>query len=321
MTRSLVSAAQHSVTRPETLTELFDEYDAYLFRVRNLAFDTVKIRRLYLNRAATLLSLGTAADHFFALTPRRLMSAVDGYALKYVPGSRSFFQMALRSILRFCYLRRYMDLDLSGYVPSFRRPRLASIPRAIPEDIIERLMASIDPESENGRRDLAIIAILATYGVRGWQVRHLLMCELEWATSRIHFPACKRGKSIIQVLTTEVGNRLSDYIRHERPATAMRPEVFIGSKPPYAPFKWPAELSVMITKRLRQAGLQVPEGVSGGTHGFRHAFASRLCGKVPFKYISDMLGHRDTSTVLVYAKVNFDDLAQVALPWPEGGVL
>ena len=320
MTRSLVSAEQHSASRPATITELFDEYDAYLFRVRNLAFDTVKIRRLYLNRAATLLSVGTAADHFFALTPRRLMSAVAGYALKYAPGSRSIFQMALRSILHFCYLRSYMETDLSGWVPHFRRPRLASIPKAIPEDIIERLMANIDPGSENGKRDLAIIAILATYGVRGWQVRHLRMCDLDWESGRILFPACKRGKPIVQVLTTEVGNRLSEYIRHERPATAMSPEIFIGRKPPYAPFKWPAELSVMITKRLQQAGLQVPEGVSGGTHGFRHAFASRLCGKVPFKYISDMLGHRDPSSVLVYAKVNFDDLAQTALQWPEGGV-
>ena len=87
MTRSLVSAEQHSVTRPETITELFGEYDAYLFRVRNLAFDTVKIRRLYLNRAATLLSLGTAADHFFAL-PQHLQQVLDFliFSLKFLPG-------------------------------------------------------------------------------------------------------------------------------------------------------------------------------------------------------------------------------------------
>jgi integrase len=248
------------------------------------------------------------------------MSAVAEYVLKYAPGSRSAFQQALRSLLRFCYLRSYIAIDLSGWIPSFRHPRLATIPKAIPEDIIERLMTSIDPESTNGRRDLAIIAVLATYGVRGWQVRHLRMCELDWESGRILFPACKRGKPIIQALTTKVGNRLADYIRLERPATAMSPEVFIGGKPPYAPFKQTSRLSTMITKRLQQAGLQVPEGVSGGTHGFRHAFASRLCGKVPFKYISDMLGHRDPSSVLVYAKVNFNDLAQTALPWPEGGV-
>jgi integrase/recombinase XerD len=320
MTRPSVSEEQHSAIRPATIIELFDEYDAYLFRVRSLASDTIKIRRLYLNRAARLLSVGTEAAQFFALTPRHLMSAVAQYGLTYAPGSRCSLQMALRSILRFCYLRNYIEIDLSGWVPAFRRPRLASIPKAIPEEIVERLIDSIDPESKDGKRDAAIIAILSTYGVRGFQVRHLRLCDLDWDAGRILFSACKRGKPIIQVLTAEVGNRLSDYIRLERPAAAGTPEVFISLKPPHTPFKLAADLSRLISRRLRQAGLQVPAGVSDGTHGFRHAFASRLCGKVPFKYISDMLGHRDSSSVLVYAKVNFDDLAQTALPWPEGGV-
>lgn len=320
MIRPSVSAEQHSANRPTTITELFDEYDAYLFRVRNLAPDTVKERRVYLNRAARMLSVGIDSKQFFALSPRRLMNAVAEYASEHAPGSRRALQMALRSLLRFCYLRGYIDIDLSGWVPAFRSTRLASIPKAMPEEMIARLMASIDPQSKDGRRDTAVIAILATYGVRGFQVRHLKLCDLDWDAGRILFPACKRGKPIIQALTAEVGNRVSDYIHLERPVTAGNPEIFISQKPPHSPFKRAADLSIMITRRLRMAGLHVPEGVSGGTHGFRHAFASRLCGKVPFKYISDMLGHRDSSSVLVYAKINFDDLAHAALPWPEGGV-
>jgi hypothetical protein len=53
---------QHAANRPATITELFDEYNAYLFRVRSLASDTVNMRRLYLNRAATLLSTGTTRE-------------------------------------------------------------------------------------------------------------------------------------------------------------------------------------------------------------------------------------------------------------------
>jgi site-specific recombinase XerC len=97
-------------------------------------------------------------------------------------------------------------------------------------------------------------------------------------------------------------------------------ELFLGTMPPHRPFIRSAELSNMISMRIREAGILVPEGVSHGTHGFRHAFASRLCGKVPHKHISDMLGHRDFSSAMVYMKVDFDGLAHAALPWPEEGV-
>jgi integrase len=318
MSRPTVHAEHHSAVRPATIKDLFEEYAAYSLRVRNMAPDTVKEQRLYLDRATAYLSAGTASELYIALTPRRLMGAVADYASVHGPGSRRWLQLSLRSLLRFCYLRGYIDTDLSGWVPVFRRPRLASIPKAIPEDVVKRLLTSIDHNTPPGRRDAAIIELLSTYGVRGFQIRHLRLCDLDWDADRIRFPACKRGKQIVQPLTAEAGNRLSDYIRLERPVMAAgQPEVFIGLKPPHRPFRCSANLSTMIAKRLRQAGLQVPEGVSSGTHGFRHAFASRLCGKIPFKHISDMLGHRDPSSVLVYAKVNFDDLAQAALAWPE----
>lgn len=319
MTKLSLSAGQPATVRPATITALFIEYDAYSLRVRNTAPETLKERRTYLNRAIALLSVGSSADRLFTLTPRQLMGAVADYASAHGEGSRRWFQSSLRSLFEFCHLRGYTDTDLREWIPSFRRPRLASIPKAIPDDLIVRLQSGISPETLNGRRDAAIVAILATYGVRGIQVRQLQLSDLDWNAGRILFRACKRGKPILQHLTAEVGNLLSDYIRLERPAMALRPEVFLTHRPPYRPFTSSGSLSGLIARRFKEAQIELPEGVSLGTHGFRHAFASRLCGKVPFKHISDMLGHRDYDSVQVYAKVDFDDLAQAALPWPEEG--
>jgi integrase len=69
---------------------------------------------------------------------------------------------------------------------------------------------------------------------------------------------------------------------------------------------------------MEQAGVELPEGVPYGSHGFRHAFAVRLCGRVPFKDLIDMLGHRDPSTSLIYGKSDMATLALAALPWPGG---
>lgn len=312
-----VSSGRLPTVPPATLAALFEEHAEYSCRVRNLAPETVEAQRLYLDRAAASLSAGTSAELFFAFTPKRLMTAVADYASAHGPGSRHWMQVTLRSLLRFCHLRGYVASDLRGWVPSIRHPRLASLPKAIPDDTVIRLLAGIDLGTPPGRRDAAIIQLLATYGVRGYQVRHLRLPDLDWKTGSIRFAACKRGKDIVQRLTAEAGNRLLDYLRLERPTSTGRPEVFVGMKPPHHPFRRSGDLSGMIARRLRQAGVEIPKGVSCGTHGFRHAFASRLCGKIPLKHISDMLGHRDLSSVLVYAKVNFDDLAQAALPWPE----
>jgi integrase/recombinase XerD len=72
----------------------------------------------------------------------------------------------------------------------------------------------------------------------------------------------------------------------------------------------------MIHRRLERAEVSVPEGVSRGTHGLRHAFAVRMSGQIPFKDLVDMLGHRDPSSTLIYAKTDTQSLQQAALPRP-----
>jgi len=314
------SGACPGVVRPSTLSGLFEEYAAYSLRVRGTSPDTVAERVLYFERAASALSARTASDFFSALNPLALMRAMADYGADHGPGSRRWMHLTLRSILKFCYLRGYVPSDYSEWVAPPRRCRLSGIPRSLPEEAIAGLLSGIDCTSPGGYRDLAIVRILSTYGVRGWHTRHLKLSDIDWEGCRISFAACKRGRHIVQHLTAEVGNSILDYLRMGRPSGTEHSELFLGTMPPHRPFIRSAELSNMIAVRIREVGISVPEGVSHGTHGFRHAFASRLCGKVPHKHISDMLGHRDFSSVMVYAKVDFDGLAQAALPWPEEDV-
>ena len=71
---------------------------------------------------------------------------------------------------------------------------------------------------------------------------------------------------------------------------------------------------------MKRLGLRLPEGVSHGSHGFRHAFATRMIGRVPFKDVTDCLGHRDPSSTLIYGKIDLEALREAALPWPGGEV-
>lgn len=147
------------------------------------------------------------------------------------------------------------------------------------------------------------------------QIRRLRLDDVDWAGSRIHFPAAKGGRAIEQHLTAKAGNHLSDYITGGR-ASASCNELFLTLREPFRPIPHSNRISRMIKKRMKQAGVELPKGVLYGSNCFRHAFASRLYGRVPFKDIVDMLGHRDPSTTLIYGKIDISALKKAALPWP-----
>lgn len=297
-----------------TVSEILDEFAAFGFRVRDLAKDTVKQRRLYIDRFLSTEPISSKG--LASLTPSSVRRFMFVYAKGYGPGSVRWMQSSLRAFLRFCYHREYVSSDLSAAVPIYRAWRLSKVPRAIDEETIQRLMESIDPVSPNGLRDLAIIQLLVTYGVRGIQIRRLRLEDVDWAGNHIYFRAVKGGRAIDQYLTPEAGNSLLAYIRDERPNESPYTEIFLTSRTSCHPFGGSGSLSNVINGRLRRIDVQLPEGVSHGTHSFRHAFAARLIGEVPFKHIADMLGHRDLSSTFVYSKVNLKALGEAAQPWP-----
>ena len=297
-----------------TVSKLLDEFASYGFRVRDLARDTVKEQRLYIDRF--LASEPVSLTGLASLTPSSVQRFMFGYAKEHGPGSVRWMQLSSRAFLKFCYYHGYVGSDLSAAVPICRTWRLSKVPRAIDEETIRQLLENIDTSSPNGLRDLAIIHVLATYGVRGIQIRQLRLEDVHWADSRIQFRAVKGGRTVDQHLTPEVGNSLLAYIRDARPNDSPYAEVFLSSRTPNHPFMSSGPLSSIIAGHLRRIDAQLPEGVSHGTHSFRHAFATRLTGEVPFKHIADMLGHRDFASTFVYSKVNFKALGEAAQPWP-----
>jgi integrase len=300
-----------------SLAALREQYSHHALTVRNVCADTLKARLISLDRLFDYFGPPqTAGDLFAKLNHTTLSEFLTDYAGRYGPGSRQNMHSAARGFLRFAYEEQFMAHDLSGLVPTVRRRAMAELPKALPDGSIIMLEESIDRSSPAGRRDAAIVCLLSTYGVRGVQVRRLYLEHIDWRNARIHFPAAKSGRPIEQYLTERAGNRLADYIANARPPSPL-PEVFL-TLTTAAPLTDSSYLSRIIRRRLRRAQVPVPEGVSLGTHGLRHAFATRMSGQVPFKDVVDMLGHRDPSSTLIYAKADVQTLQQAALPWPGG---
>jgi len=303
---------------PSELEVLCGLYRRHSLSVRSVEPETVEEELLYLKRF--IASWGppeTVSGLFARIRPESIVSFLSGYAETHGPGSRRWMQHSLRSFLRFAYNSIYIERDLSALVPAVRKHRMAHVPRCLPDQFIRALMSKIERNTPAGLRDSAIVCLLGTYGVRGVQVRRLRLDHLHWEKGCIRFPSAKGGRPISQALTDEAGNRLADYIAQGRPETSES-AVFLTLSEPFRPLPSASYLSAMVRRRMGQLGMDVPEGVSRGTHGFRHAFATRMTGKVPFKDVVDMLGHRDPGSTLIYGKTAYDDLKQAALPWPGG---
>jgi len=312
--------SHHRITEPnsvpDTLADLLDEYAAFARRVRDLAEKNISQQLSYINFVLNSHTISSPDKLFENLSPATVQKFVFDYANGHGQASRRLMQSALRSFLKFCRYQDYTSCDLSTAVPSFRTYSLKTVPKSIDDESIRLLLDSVDTNSPVGRRNFAIIQILNTYGVRGSQVRSLRLDHICWQSNTIDFLPCKRGKAIRQHLTTDVGNSLIDYIRNGRPNDVSYPEVFLTYHQPFHPFKKAESLSSIIRRCLEKAGIELPQGVSRGTHSFRHAFATRLVQHVPLKHIADMLGHRNISSSFIYSKVDFNALREAALPWP-----
>lgn len=303
---------------PSSLAELTDLYCRCAVSVRGVLESSAAAERPYLKRFFDWFGPPeSVADLFRRIHADSVTQCLINYAAKYGAGSRRCMQNTVRLFLRFAYHAGYLERDLSALSPSVRSVRMGKVVRPIPSECIEALLGSIRGDTPADLRDRALVWLLSTYGVRGVQIRRLRLEDVDWTRERIHFPAVKRGRAIEQHLTASAGNHLAAYLRKGRPDISRR-EVFLRTDEPFGPITQPRELSKLLRKRMIKAGIKLPEGVRYGAHCFRHAFAARMYGRVPFKDVVDMLGHRDPSTTLIYGKVEMATLSKAALPWPGG---
>jgi site-specific recombinase XerC len=97
---------------------------------------------------------------------------------------------ALRSFLRYARYLGEVTLDLAAAVPIVANWSMTSIPRAISADHVRQLLASIDRRTAVGRRDYAVLLLLARLGLRASEVAFLELDDIDWKSGCLYV----RGK-------------------------------------------------------------------------------------------------------------------------------
>jgi site-specific recombinase XerD len=221
---------------------------------------------------------------------------------------------ALRAFLHYVRYRGDITHDLVAAVPSVANWSMPSIPRAIPAASVRQLLASINRQTAKGRRDYAILLLLARLGMRASEVAFLELDDLDWEGGQITVQG-KRGARAALPIPTDVGAAIAAYLRHGRPHSSCR-RVFLRTQAPIRGFAGASAIGRVVQDALERAGVKAP---TKGAHQFRHGLATQMLRRgLSLTEIGEVLRHRSPETTTIYAKVDLDALRTLALPWPGG---
>lgn len=222
---------------------------------------------------------------------------------------------ALRSFLRFLFLEGDLGRDLSAVVPTVRSWRLADIPKFLKAADIDRLLQSCNRTSLVGRRNYAVLLLLARLGLRAGEVVRLELGDLDWRAGELTV----RGKGSVHdrlPLPREVGEALAVYLRTDRPSCTTR-RVFLRTRAPHRGLNHSSTVSTIVRRALDRVGLTPP---IKGAHVLRHSLATELLRRgASLAEIGEVLRHQTPQTTAIYAKVDLEGLRPLARPWPTGG--
>jgi site-specific recombinase XerD len=220
---------------------------------------------------------------------------------------------ALRMFLRYLITEGECAPGLDAAVPVVAHWQLASLPRYLQEEEVERLIDSCDLATPVGRRDRAILLLLARLGLRAGDIVQLRLADIDWKSAWIHVSGKSRCQARLP-LTREVGQALVTYLTDGRPRT-VSDAVFVRCRAPFRAFRSHCAVSVIVDRALSRAGVSRPS--RGAAHLLRHSVATSLLRQgASLQDIALLLRHRSVVTTQIYAKVDVTALRKIAQPWP-----
>ena len=242
--------------------------------------------------------------------PRFIVSRSRTWSLQTVQMMAS----ALRAFFRYLRYRGDITFDLAAAVPKVAYWKMSQIPKHLASEDVEQLLRNCDQTTAIGRRDYAVLCLLARLGLRAGEVVDMTLDDVDWETGVITIRG-KGGRTDQLPIPQDVGDALVAYLLHGRPSCKTR-RIFIRTWTPFKGFPRSAAISGIVRRALARAGLNP---VRKGAHLLRHSLAtSMLLQGASLAEIGEILRHSSANTTEIYVKVDVAALSGLALPWPGG---
>lgn len=298
----------------ERIARIVEPYRQYLLKERGLAVHTAYAYTRWVDQFL-LSRFRKQPMRFRALTGRDLTVFVQRSAPRCGRAGAIHLVAALRSFCRFLRYSGHTEANLEAGVPPVAHWALADVPKHLSAEEVEKVLAACDRNTALGRRDYAILLLLARLGLRGGEVLGLTLEDIDWDSGTITIPVTKNRRGARLPLPSDAGKAIAEYLRRDRPRCDCR-RVFLRVKAPRAGLSTSPVISMIAAKAMRRAGVQ---SARTGAHVFRHSFATTMLGHgASLQEIGQLLRHNNPKTTAIYAKVDVEALRSIALRWPGG---
>ena len=306
--------APSAPAEPSACERIFDDFATFLARERGLVRSTIlrhwpPVRR-FLEEAGI-----ESTDDFARLDQAAIIGFVERHAQDHSPATSKAMCWALRAFLRYLRRRGWTSADLAGSVPTVRQWSQTSLPTYLSSGQVQQVLDGCDRRTAAGRRDFAILMLLARLGLRANEVATLTLDAIDWRSGQMLVDGKGRQRTPMP-LPSDVGTAIAGYLQDGRPHSDSR-RVFLRQDAPHVGFATSASVFVVANTALKRAGIQGFAHM--GAHLFRHSLATELLRSgASLAEIGQVLRHRDPDTTRLYAKVDIDTLRSLGAVWPGG---
>ncbi len=203
------------------MTHLKSRYEDYLQKERGLSTVTGSRYWPYIQRFL-LERFGGNPIRLYQLFPQDIDRFLLSHAHKRTPKAAQLMVSAMRSFLRFLFRYGETKRDLSTAVPTVAAWRLSDVPKYIKAEEVESLLESCNRTTSVGRRNYAILLLIARLGLRAGEIVALELGDINWRTAEFTI----RGKGQFcdcLPLPQSVGEALAVYLK------AFRIYKYLGS--------------------------------------------------------------------------------------------
>lgn len=310
-TNVIPAVVVRALERPMDRVE--QHYTRFLTEQRGLAQSTldnyVSIVRRFLSHR-----FGSGRLRLSALRSHDVSEFILGGLAEFSSKRVQLATSALRSFLGHLYQTGQLASNLAAAVPTVVCRPHGELPQSLDREEVERLLNRCDQGRPAGRRDYAVLLLLARLGLRAGEVVQLSLEDINWGAGELRI--CGKSARIDRLpLPPDVGRALAGYLKQGRPQCSSR-RVFIRSKAPRQGFSGSAAIDGIVDRALTRAQLDPGHR---GAHLLRHSLATcMLRGGATLTQIGQVLRHQLPQTTEIYAKVDLLALRRLAQPWPGG---
>jgi site-specific recombinase XerD len=283
--------------------KLVNEYEGYLYR-KGKSKQGV---RGHVHTIARFLSFAEQQGYteLSALRPQCVFDAFKASS------NKTSFRSILSAFLRYIYTYGLINIDLSPIVPSMVKH--ISVPTVYSPEEVEELLASVERQSELGKRNYAVTLIAARLGLRACDIAAMRFGNLRLDVGTIEIVQEKTKQPLVLPLLKDVESAVLDYIENARPLSDDE-HIFLNLRG-YGAMS--AQSITTNVQRVFDASGIVRKGRAHGSHALRSSLASALLAEGnDYSTIQKVLGHRDIQSTRSYVRAEVEKLRVNALPVP-----